>query len=442
MTDQKVIRREEADPAYTWAVEDLYKKEEDWEADYALLSSRIPEMASFRGRLDEDARTLLNMQKTSDYLNMLAEKVYVYANQRLHENTDNGHFQNLANRAQGLLVRLGEACSYVEPELLALPEGTLERFLEEKPELQVYRHYFENIIRQRDHVLSPEMESLMAAVSEVAEGPKDIFSMFNNADLRFPGIKGENGEDVEVTHGRFIALLQSQDRRVRRDAFESLYGMYNQYRNTLAAVYRANVKQEVFQARARKYDSDLEAALDGSHIPVSVYENLIEAVHEALPLMHRYVQLRRRLLKVDELHMYDLYVPMISDAGENISFEQAKEMVLDGLRPMGEEYISLLKEGFEHRWIDVYENQGKRSGAYSWGAYGTHPYVLMNYQEDLNSVFTLAHEMGHALHSWYSDKNQPYIYAGYRIFVAEVASTCNEALLILSLIHISEPTRH
>ncbi len=441
MTDQKVIRREEADPAYTWAVEDLYKKEEDWEADYALLSSRIPEMDSFRGRLDEDARTLLNMQKTSDYLNMLAEKVYVYANQRLHENTDNGHFQNLANRAQGLLVRLGEACSYVEPELLALPEGTLERFLEEKPELQVYRHYFENIIRQRDHVLSPEMESLMAAVSEVAEGPKDIFSMFNNADLRFPGIKGENGEDVEVTHGRFIALLQSQDRRVRRDAFESLYGMYNQYRNTLAAVYRANVKQEVFQARARKYDSDLEAALDGSHIPVSVYENLIEAVHEALPLMHRYVQLRRRLLKVDELHMYDLYVPMISDAGENISFEQAKEMVLDGLRPMGEEYISLLKEGFEHRWIDVYENQGKRSGAYSWGAYGTHPYVLMNYQEDLNSVFTLAHEMGHALHSWYSDKNQPYIYAGYRIFVAEVASTCNEALLIHSLLEKTDDRR-
>lgn len=441
MTDQKVIKREETDPAYTWAVEDLYKKEADWEAEYALLSSRIPEMESFRGHLGTDAQTLLHMQKTSDSLNMLAERIYVYANQRLHEDTDNGHFQNLANRAQGLLVRLGEACSYVEPELLALPEGTLEHFMEENPELRVYRQYFENIIRQRNHVLSPEMETLMAAASEVTESPKDIFSMFNNADLRFPKITGENGEDIEVTHGRFITLLQSQDRRVRRDAFRSLYGMYHQYRNTLAAVYRANVKQEVFRARVRKYGSDLEAALDGSHIPVSVYENLIEAVHEALPFLHRYVRLRRRLLKTDKLYMYDLYVPVVPDAGERIPYEQAKEMVLEGLRPMGEEYLSLLREGFEHRWIDVYENQGKRSGAYSWGAYGTHPYVLMNYQEDLNSVFTLAHEMGHALHSWYSDGNQPYIYAGYRIFVAEVASTCNEALLIHHMIEKTDDTR-
>lgn len=441
MTDQKVIKREETDPAYTWAVEDLYKKEADWEAEYALLSSRIPEMESFRGHLGTDAQTLLHMQKTSDSLNMLAERIYVYANQRLHEDTDNGHFQNLANRAQGLLVRLGEACSYVEPELLALPEGTLERFMEENPELRVYRQYFENIIRQRNHVLSPEMETLMAAASEVTESPKDIFSMFNNADLRFPKITGENGEDIEVTHGRFITLLQSQDRRVRRDAFRSLYGMYHQYRNTLAAVYRANVKQEVFRARVRKYGSDLEAALDGSHIPVSVYENLIEAVHEALPFLHRYVRLRRRLLKTDKLYMYDLYVPVVPDAGERIPYEQAKEMVLEGLRPMGAEYLSLLREGFEHRWIDVYENQGKRSGAYSWGAYGTHPYVLMNYQEDLNSVFTLAHEMGHALHSWYSDGNQPYIYAGYRIFVAEVASTCNEALLIHHMIEKTDDTR-
>ena len=313
--------------------------------------------------------------------------------------------------------------------------------MEENPELRVYRQYFENIIRQRNHVLSPEMETLMAAASEVTESPKDIFSMFNNADLRFPKITGENGEDIEVTHGRFITLLQSQDRRVRRDAFRSLYGMYHQYRNTLAAVYRANVKQEVFRARVRKYGSDLEAALDGSHIPVSVYENLIEAVHEALPFLHRYVRLRRRLLKTDKLYMYDLYVPVVPDAGERIPYEQAKEMVLEGLRPMGGEYLSLLREGFEHRWIDVYENQGKRSGAYSWGAYGTHPYVLMNYQEDLNSVFTLAHEMGHALHSWYSDGNQPYIYAGYRIFVAEVASTCNEALLIHHMIEKTDDTR-
>ena len=438
MAEQRVKKREEADPAYTWAIEDLYKNEEDWEADYARLGREIPELEHFRGRLGEGAQMLLDLRRTCDRLNMLAEKVYVYANQRLHENTDNGHYQNLASMAQELLVRLEEAASYVEPELLALPDGTLERFMEENQELQVYRQYFENMIRQREHILSPELEGLMASMGELSEGPKDIFSMFNNADLRFPEIEGEDGKKTEVTHGRFITLLQSRDRRVRKDAFQSLYGMYGRYRNTLAAVYRANVKHEAFQARARKYGSDLEAALDRSCIPVPVYDNLIGAVHEALPLMHRYVRLRRRLLGVDELHMYDLYVPMVADAGERIPFEEAKKMVLEGLKPMGEEYTSLLKEGFDRRWIDVYENQGKRSGAYSWGAYGTHPYVLMNYQEDLNSVFTLAHEMGHALHSWYSDENQPYIYAGYRIFVAEVASTCNEALLIHHLIETTE----
>lgn len=438
MAEQRVKKREEADPAYTWAIEDLYKNEKDWEADYARLGREISELEHFRGRLGESAQMLLDLRRTCDRLNMLAEKVYVYANQRLHENTDNGHYQNLASMAQELLVRLEEAASYVEPELLALPDGTLERFMEENQELQVYRQYFENMIRQREHILSPELEGLMASMGELSEGPKDIFSMFNNADLRFPEIEGEDGEKTEVTHGRFITLLQSRDRRVRKDAFQSLYGMYGRYRNTLAAVYRANVKHEAFQARARKYGSDLEAALDRSCIPVPVYDNLIGAVHEALPLMHRYVRLRRRLLGVDELHMYDLYVPMVVDAGDKIPFEEAKKMVLEGLKPMGEEYTSLLKEGFDRRWIDVYENQGKRSGAYSWGAYGTHPYVLMNYQEDLNSVFTLAHEMGHALHSWYSDENQPYIYAGYRIFVAEVASTCNEALLIHHLIETTE----
>lgn len=343
--------------------------------------------------------------------------------------------------AQSLLTELTEASSYIEPEILAIPEETVRKFLAENTELQVYTQYFENIIRQREHVLPREMEELLASAGEMAEGPKDIFSMFNNADIRFPEIEGEDGEPVEVTHGRFISLLQSRDRGVRKRAFEALYGVYGSYRNTLAAVYRANVKQSVFYARARKYTSDLEAALDGSRIPVSVYDNLIDAVHEYLPLMHRYVSLRKRLLRVDELHMYDLYVPMVSEAEKRIPFEQAKDMVLEGLKPLGGEYQELLQKGFSSGWIDVYENQGKRSGAYSWGVYGTHPYVLLNYQENLNNVFTLAHEMGHALHSWYSDGEQPYIYAGYKIFVAEVASTCNEALLIRYLIENSTDTR-
>ena len=438
MAEKRLAKREEVRREDTWALEDLYKSDGEWEADFQRLSEKIPDLAAYEGRLGESAQTVLEMQRKSDELNMLAEKVYVYANQRLHEDTDNGKYQELANRAQGLLVRLTEAGAYIEPEILGLPEGTVERFLMENDELMAYRQYFENMIRQKEHVLDRGREEMLAAVGELAEGPKDVFTMFNNADLRFPEITGEKGEPVEVTHGRYMTLLKSRNRRVRREAFEALYGMYGKYRNTLAAAYRANVKQEVFFGKMRGYSSDLEAALDRSHIPVAVYDNLIEAVHGYLPQMYRYVELRKKLLGVEELHMYDLYVPIVPDDGQRIPFSRAKEMVLQGLAPMGEEYLGLLREGFSSRWIDVYENQGKKSGAYSWGAYGTHPYVLLNYEENLGSVFTLAHEMGHALHSWYSDASQPYIYAGYKIFVAEVASTCNEALLIHHLIRTAE----
>ena len=438
MTDRKLNTRKEADARYKWAIEDLDKDDEDWKRDYELLKSRIPELTKFRGRLGESAEVLLSMQKLSDELNQLLEKVYVYANQRLHENTDNSTYQNLASQAQGLLVELSESLSFVEPELMELPDGIIETFLDENEELLVYRQYFENIIRQKKHVLPTEQEQLLAAMGEVAESPKDIFSMFNNADIRFPEITGEDGHPVQVTHGRYMSLMQSRNRQVRKDAFEAMYGVYGDWRNTLAAMYRANVKQEAFLAKAHKYTSDLEAALDGSHIPVKVYEQLIEAVHESMPLMYRYMKLRKKLLGVEELHMYDLYVPVIEQDHSEIPFEQAKKTVLEGLAPMGAEYLHLLREGFDHGWIDVYENQGKRTGAYSWGAYGTHPYVLLNYQGTLHDVFTLAHEMGHALHSWYSDEHQPYIYAGYRIFVAEVASTCNEALLIHYLMEQSK----
>lgn len=438
MTDRKLNTREEANARCKWAIEDLYKNDEDWKRDYELLKSRIPELTKFRGRLGESAEVLLSMQKLSDELNQLLEKVYVYANQRLHENTDNSTYQNLASQAQGLLVELSESLSFVEPELMELPDGIIETFLDENEELSVYRQYFENIIRQKKHVLPTEQEQLLAAMGEVTESPKDIFSMFNNADIRFPEITGEDGHPVQVTHGRYMSLMQSRNRQVRKDAFEAMYGVYGEWRNTLAAMYRANVKQEAFLAKAHKYTSDLEAALDGSHIPVKVYEQLIEAVHESMPLMYRYMKLRKKLLGVEELHMYDLYVPVIEQDHSEIPFEQAKKTVLEGLAPMGEEYLHLLREGFDHGWIDVYENQGKRTGAYSWGAYGTHPYVLLNYQGTLHDVFTLAHEMGHALHSWYSDEHQPYIYAGYRIFVAEVASTCNEALLIHYLMEQSK----
>ena len=274
------------------------------------------------------------------------------------------------------------------------------------------------------------MEELLAGAAEVGQGAKDIFMMFNNADIKFPTITGEDGNPVEITHGKYVSLLESQDRSVREAAFKGLYESYGKFINTIAATYKANVKQESFFAKARKYPSSLAAALDHSAIPVSVYDNLIETVHKFLPAMHKYVSIRKEKLGVDELHMYDVYMPLLADNDRKIPYEEAKEIVLEGLQPLGEDYIALLKEGFNNHWIDVYENEGKRSGAYSWGAYGSHPYVLLNYNDTLDNVFTLAHEMGHALHSYHSDAAQDYIYAGYKIFVAEVASTCNEALLI------------
>ena len=282
--------------------------------------------------------------------------------------------------------------------------------------------------------MSAEMEELLANAREVLDSPDSIFSMFNNADIEFPTIKDENGEDVSITHGRYSTLLKNKDRRVRKDAFQGLYSKYLEFKNTLATTYGANVKKDVFYANTRNYESSLAMALDESSIPLDVYSNLIDVVRENLPLLHRYMDIRKKALQLDELHMYDVYVPMVEETSDNIDFEQAKDMVLEGLKPLGEEYGNLLKEGFSNGWIDVYENKGKRSGAYSWGSYGAHPYVLLNHQDDLNSVFTLAHEMGHALHSYYSNKTQPYICAGYEIFVAEVASTCNEALLIHDLL--------
>ena len=431
------MKRTEISQEYKWKIEDLYATNEIWEEDFAKLQKGIEELKNFEGTLGQSAENLLKMQEKCDELNQLAEKVYVYANQRLHEDMGDTLYQGLSGRAQMLLVQMSEAASYIEPEILAIPEEKLEEMMK-KEGLRKYETYFRRLLRRKEHILSKEMEELLAGVDEVAEGPKDTFMMFNNADIKFPVIKGEDGEPVEITHGRYVKLLESQNRDVRKAAFEGLYGAYGKFKNTLAATYRANVKQAGFFAKARKYESSLKAALAGSHIPVEVYDSLIESVHAHLPALHEYVKVRKEKLGVEELHMYDLYVPMVGEADKKIPYEEAKEIVLNGLAPLGEDYLELLKKGFNEGWIDVYENEGKRSGAYSWGAYGTHPYVLLNYQDNLNNVFTLAHEMGHALHSYHSDETQDYIYAGYKIFVAEVASTCNEALLIRYLLDHSK----
>lgn len=431
------MKRTEISQEYKWKIEDLYATNEAWEEDFIKLQKGIEELGKFEGTLGEAAENLMALMEKSDELNQLAEQVYVYANQRLHENMGDTLYQGLSGRAQMLLVQMSEAASYIEPEILAIPEEKLEEMMKEEG-LRKYETYFRRLLRRKEHILSKEMEELLAGVDEVAEGPKDTFMMFNNADIKFPVIKGEDGEPVEITHGRYVKLLESQNRDVRKAAFEGLYGAYGKFKNTLAATYRANVKQAGFFAKARKYESSLKAALAGSHIPVEVYDSLIESVHAHLPALHEYVKVRKEKLGVEELHMYDLYVPMVGEADKKIPYEEAKEIVLNGLAPLGEDYLELLKKGFNEGWIDVYENEGKRSGAYSWGAYGTHPYVLLNYQDNLNNVFTLAHEMGHALHSYYSDETQDYIYAGYKIFVAEVASTCNEALLIRYLLDHSK----
>ena len=431
------MKRNEIPEQYKWKMEDLYANNEAWEADFAKLQQGMEDIKKYEGTLAQSAENLLSLMKKSDELNQLAENVYVYANQRLHEDTSNAYYQGLSGRAQMLLVQMSESSSFVEPEILSIPENVLEEMLKEEG-LQVYETYFGRLLRKKEHILSKEMEELLAGVDEVAEGAKDTFMMFNNADIKFPTITGEDGEPVEITHGKYIKLLESQNREVRKAAFEGLYESYGKFKNTLAAVYRSNVKQAGFFAKARKYKSSLEASLSGSAIPVEVYDSLIESVHAHLPALHEYVRVRKEKLGVDELHMYDLYVPMVGEADKKIPYEEAKEIVLKGLAPLGEDYVALLKKGFNEGWIDVYENEGKRSGAYSWGAYGTHPYVLLNYQDTLNNVFTLAHEMGHALHSYHSDETQEYIYAGYKIFVAEVASTCNEALLIRYLLDHSK----
>jgi oligoendopeptidase F len=333
---------------------------------------------------------------------------------------------------------MSSALSFVIPEILAIPEEILTHFIDFNEELKTYEFAIEEILRQKPHTLSAEMEELIANTGEMAETPGNIFSMFNNADIKFPEIKDENEEMIELTQGRYSVLMESSNRRVRKDTFLGLYSVYKKFKNTLAATYSANVKQEAFFAKTRKYPSALEMHLDNSKVPVEVYTNLIQAVHENLPSMHRYVSLRKKLLALDELHMYDLFTPIVNNVDIKIGFEEAKDMVYKGLAPLGEKYLAILKAGYDNNWIDVYENEGKRSGAYSWGAYGTHPYVLLNHQDNLKNVFTLAHEMGHAIHSYHSDAALPIRYAGYKIFVAEVASTCNEALLMEYLLAKTE----
>ncbi|NKI22613.1 oligoendopeptidase F [Paenibacillus dendritiformis] len=425
---QQLMKRSEVPQEYRWKLQDLFGSRAEWDKEYELVLQLVDKMKQYHGKLNE-ASALKACFELEDDISLHTERLYVYASMSHHEDTADPVYQALSEKAKQLSVKVGEALSFITPEVLSLSDEELDRLIAD-PSLSAYRFTLVEMKRQKAHVLSKGEEALLAQVGNLSKAPETIYSMLNNADMKFPKIKNEKGEEVELTHGRYIQFLESRNRDVRRAAFEGVYSTYRKQRNTIAATLSANVTKNLFYARARKYPSALEMYLFGDNIPKEVYTNLIRTIHKHLPLMHRYMKLRKQLLQVDELHMYDLFAPVVEEFDMDITFEEAKKIVKESLKPLGENYLTALQEGFDNGWIDVYENEGKRTGAYSWGAYGTHPYVLLNHKDNLNSMFTLTHEMGHALHSYYSDNNLPYRDAQYTIFLAEVASTLNEALLM------------
>ncbi len=438
--NKKLPKREEIPDQYKWRLNEIYPSREEWEKDFQRLKSLIREIEECQDRFLDSASDLLAILELKDRLGRSLDKLFVYARMHKDENNADAVFQALTNRIQALATEAGSALSFLVPALVQFPPDRLNAFLNEQPGLALYRRFFDEIYRQKEHVLSASEERILAESGEVADAAGSIFGMLDNADLKFPNILDESGEEVELTKGRYSRFLESKDRRVRQDAFEALYDTYRKFRNTFGATLNSSVKADVFYSKVRRFDSALQASLDDDNIAPSVYDRLIEVIHEYLPELHRYLRLRKQLLKLPDLHMYDLYTPLIPEYQRSIDYEAAKRLVLQGLEPMGAEYLDLVRTGFDNGWIDVCENEGKTSGAYAWGAYDTHPYVLLNFQGKVHDVFTIAHEMGHALHSYYSNHNQPYIYSGYKIFVAEVASTVNEALLMQYMIdHASDP---
>ncbi|MEM1504253.1 oligoendopeptidase F [Domibacillus sp. 8LH] len=421
--------RSEVPEELKWRLEDIFVTDEEWEKEFKALQALAGEASSYRGTLDESAEQMYAFFSWQDVLLERMGRLYTYAHMRYDEDTQNAHYQGMNDRAKMLYTQIAGALSFADPEILSIDEEKVNGFVASHEPLQLYKKVLDDLNKQRPHVLSATEENLLAQASDVLGSSSATFGMLNNADLEFPVIQDENGESVQITHGNYVRFLESSDRRVREEAFKAVYATYGRFKNTFASTLSGQVKRDNFSASVRHYNSAREAALSRNHIPEEVYDNLVATINKNLPLLHRYVALRKRVLGLDELHMYDLYTPLVAEGKFDVTYDEAKDLLQKGLQPLGKEYIEILTTGLESRWVDVVENKGKRSGAYSSGAYGTNPYVLMNWQDNVNNLFTLAHEFGHSIHSYYTRASQPYIYGDYSIFVAEVASTCNESIL-------------
>ena len=434
MESKVVKKREEIQERDKWTVNEIYSSDEAWEKEYKELQEEAPKLKGFEGKLG-DGKTLIEYFEVNEKISRKAEKIYVYAHLRSDEDTSNTTYQAMMNKIDAYMAEYATYTAYVVPEILSLPDGRIEKLMSEYKELEPYKFLLENILKEKPHVLNKQEEELLAAASDCLDAPSAIHNIMTNADMKFGNIKDEDGEVVELTEGNYSSFIKSKDREVRKAAFEKLFGEYKNFENTLATTLSSSIKVFNFGAKVRHYNSALEASLKPNDIPLEVYTNAIATIDKNLSSLHRYVSLKKRLLGVDEMHMYDLYVPVIEVPKERVEFDKAVEMAVEGLQPLGKEYLDIFQGGINDGWIDKYINKGKRGGAYSWGGYDTKPYVLLNYNYELNDVSTLVHEMGHSIHSYYSRKEQSYYYAGYTLFCAEVASTTNEALLIHHLIN-------
>ena len=434
MGNKKLKNRNEIDQKYKWKIEDMYADAEAWEQDIQEVLSMTEDFSGFAGRLTESGQTLAEALQAKDAIWQKLERAYVYARMKLDEDNRVAEQQSMHDKVNAIIARVSAAMSFFTPELLSASEETLRGYVDAEPALAQYRFVIEDVLREKQHVLTQAEENILAQMSEVTDATNTIFTMLNNADLKFGEMTDEDGDQAEVTHGNYINFMESHDRRVRKDAYTHVYEAYKGLINTVAQTYNYNVKTDVVTARIRKYPSARAAALSGGNIPEEVYDNIISVVHDYLPVLHRYIALRKKLLGVDELKMYDIYVPLVEIPKREIPYEEAVKIMQEGLAPLGEDYIARLTKGVASGWIDVYENEGKTSGAYSFGSYDSFPYILLNYTDTLQDVFTLVHEMGHSMHSSYTREHQPFTYGSHSIFTAEVASTVNESLLMQHLL--------